>query len=342
MYKRTINIMKHHISKYRIASILLAVIFFTACNKYKVVSNSDVVLYIRPGATYSQVVDSLEKVLDNPEPFIKYARQIDLQSRFKPGRYKIPAGCKSNYLGNMLSHGWQQPVNLVLAGNIRGMERLAGKLGNRLGYDSTAFVNEFTLPDKASEYGFTNETLPCMIIPNTYEVYWDITPNEFLQRMKSEYDKFWNESRLGKAKAIGMTPVEVSILASIVCEETNYKPEMPKIAGVYINRLKKGLRLEACPTVKYALNDFTITRILYAHLEVDSPYNTYKNIGLPPGPITIPSIASIDAVLNYEPHNYMFFCASDKLDGTHLFARSGSEHARNARAYQAAIFRSKR
>lgn len=342
MYKRTIIIMKRHISKYRIASILLAVIFFTACNKYKVVSNSDVVLYIRPGATYSQVVDSLEKVLDNPEPFIKYARQLDLQSRFKPGRYKIPAGCKSNYLGNMLSHGWQQPVNLVLAGNIRGMERLAGKLGNRLGYDSTTFVNEFTLPDKASEYGFTNETLPCMIIPNTYEVYWDITPNEFLQRMKSEYDKFWNESRLGKAKAIGMTPVEVSILASIVCEETNYKPEMPKIAGVYINRLKKGLRLEACPTVKYALNDFTITRILYAHLEVDSPYNTYKNIGLPPGPITIPSIASIDAVLNYEPHNYMFFCASDKLDGTHLFARSGSEHARNARAYQAAIFRSKR
>lgn len=342
MYKRTIDIMKLLFPKYRIASVLLAVSLFTACNKYKVVSHNDAVLYIRPGATYSQVEDSLVKVLDNPQPFIKYAKHIELQNRFKPGRYKIPAGCKSNYLGNMLSHGWQQPVNLVLAGNIRGMERLAGKLGDRLGYDSTAFVNEFMLPDKASKYGFSEETLPCMIIPNTYEVYWDITPDEFLQRMKSEYDKFWNESRLGKAKSIGLTPVEVSILASIICEETNYKPEMPKMAGVYINRLKKGLKLEACPTVKYALNDFSIKRILYTHLEVDSPYNTYKNTGLPPGPITIPSIASIDAVLNYEPHNYMFFCASDKLDGTHLFARTGAEHARNARAYQTAISRNMR
>lgn len=327
---------------YRFAYTLIVAALFTGCNKYKVVSHNDAILYIRPGATYSQVEDSLKKALDNPEPFLKYAKGIELQSNFKSGRYKIPAGTKSNYLGNMLSHGWQQPVNLVLAGNIRGMERLAGKLGGRLGYDSAAFVKEFLLPDKPSAYGFTKETFPCMIIPNTYEVYWNISPNEFMQRMKEEYDKFWNESRLGKAKAIGLSPVEVSILASIICEETNYKPEMPRIAGVYINRLKKGLKLEACPTIKYALNDFTLRRILYVHLEVDSPYNTYKNEGLPPGPITIPTIASIDAVLNYEQHNYMFFCASDKLDGTHLFAKTGAEHGRNARAYQAAISRSAR
>lgn len=326
--------------KYRFTYILLAVVLLSSCNKYKVVSHNDAVLYIRPGATYSQVEDSLRTVLDNPKPFIKYARQIELKERFKPGRYKIPAQTKSNYLGNMLSHGWQQPVNLVLAGNIRGMKRLAGKLGSRLGYDSAAFAKEFLVPGKAADYGFTEETFPCMIIPNTYQVYWNISPNEFLQRMRSEYDKFWNNDRLNKAKEIGLTPVEVSILASIICEETNYKPEMPTIAGVYINRLKEGLKLEACPTVKYALNDFTLRRVLYAHLEVDSPYNTYKNTGLPPGPITIPSIASIDAVLNYQKHNYMFFCANSRLDGTHLFAKTGAEHGRNARAYQAAISKS--
>ena len=155
--------------------------------------------------------------------------------------------------------------------------------------------------------------------------------------MKKEYDKFWNTERTAKAKEIGLTPQQVSVLASIVCEETNYAPEMPRVAGVYMNRLKKGMKLDADPTVKYALGDPTIKRILFRHLEVDSPYNTYKNIGLPPGPITIPSIKGIEAVLEYENHNYLYFCASPAMDGTHRFARTLVEHNRNAKEYQAKL-----
>ena len=157
--------------------------------------------------------------------------------------------------------------------------------------------------------------------------------------MKKEYDRFWSGERDAKAKALGLTREEVSTLASIVCEESNHLPELPTIAGVYINRLRTGMKLDADPTVKFALGDPSLKRILYRHLTVDSPYNTYKYAGLPPGPITIPQISGIDAVLNYQKHNYYYFCASDKLDGTHKFAESSDRHNANARKYQNAISR---
>lgn len=230
---------------------------------------------------------------------------------------------------------------LTLSGNIRNLEKLSGILGRKLACDSASFSQYFAKEEVWKENGFGKETFMAMFLPNTYEVYWTISPEKFVERMKKEYDKFWNGDRKAKAREIGLSELEVSILASIVCEETNYTPEMPRVAGVYMNRLKRGMKLDADPTVKFALGDPAIKRILFRHLKVDSPYNTYLNAGLPPGPITIPGIKGIDAVLNYENHNYLYFCANSNMDGTHKFARTLSEHNRNARAYQAALNRMK-
>ncbi len=173
-----------------------------------------------------------------------------------------------------------------------------------------------------------------MFIPNTYEVYWTTSPVNFAKRMKIEYDRFWNNGRLEKAGRLGLTPVEVSILASIVQEETIKKAEKPVVAGLYINRLKRGIPLQADPTLKFAIKDFTIKRVLNKHLETDSPYNTYLNAGLPPGPINFPEISSIEAVLNYKKHNYLYMCAKEDFSGYHNFSSTLAEHNRNARRYR--------
>ena len=233
--------------------------------------------------------------------------------------------------------GWESPMMLTLSGNIRGLEKLSGILGKKLAADSASFMKYLGKEDVWAECGFNKENFMGMFLPNTYEVYWTITPQKLVERMKKEYEKFWNSERTAKAAEIGLTPQQVSVLASIVCEETNYGPEMPRVAGVYMNRLKKGMKLDADPTVKFALGDPTIRRILFRHLEVDSPYNTYKCQGLPPGPITIPSIKGIESVLGYENHNYLYFCASPAMDGTHRFARTLVEHNRNAKEYQAKL-----
>lgn len=180
-----------------------------------------------------------------------------------------------------------------------------------------------------------------MFIPNTYEVYWNTSAKNFMNRMKKEYDRFWNDSRKAKAKEIGMSPVEVAILASIVEEETAAYDEYPVVAGLYINRLKRNIPLQADPTVKFAWGDFTLQRILFSHLEIDSPYNTYKHTGLPPGPLRIPSIKGLDAVLNYQKHSYLYMCAKEDLSGRHNFAKTLAEHSRNAKKYQAELNRRK-
>ena len=203
--------------------------------------------------------------------------------------------------------------------------------------DSIDIANLLTEKSILQEYNFTKQTLPALFIPNTYQVYWNISSKEFLNRMFKEYKRFWTEERQNKAKAIGLTPIEVSILASIVEEETNNKSEKPMVAGLYINRLKKGMPLQADPTVKFAWQDFTLRRITNKHLTIDSPYNTYKIIGLPPGPIRIPSPEGIDAVLNYSKHNYLYMCAKEDFSGTHNFASTLSEHNRNARKYWDAL-----
>lgn len=306
-------------------------------NEYKKSVEQKSVVYIPFGATYSQMLDSVATALKHMEPFRKVAQRANLEHTFKPGRYLFTPDNSNKDIVRMLQKGWESPMMLTLSGNIRNLERLSGILGKRLACDSADFSQYFAKEEVWKANGFSKETFMAMFLPNTYEVYWTITPQKFVERMKKEYDKFWNEGRTAKAKDAGLDKVEVSILASIVCEETNYIPEMPAIAGVYMNRLKRGMKLEADPTVKFALGDPTVKRILLRHLKVDSPYNTYLNTGLPPGPITIPSIRGIDAVLDYQQHNYLYFCANANMDGTHKFARSLSEHNRNARAYQAAL-----
>ncbi len=306
-------------------------------SKRSVVSKTTV--YIPLQATYRQILDSVATAVQDMASFEKVAQRAGLENNFKPGRYIITPDKSNKELVRMLRMGWETPMMLTLSGNIRGLEKLSGILGKRLAADSAAFMEHFSRPEIWKENGFEKETFMAMFLPNTYEVYWTITPEKFVERMKKEYDRFWNGERQEKASRIGLSPVEVSILASIVCEETNYAPEMPSVAGVYMNRLKKGMKLDADPTVKFTLNDPSIKRILFRHLEVDSPYNTYLYAGLPPGPITIPSIKGIDAVLNYANHNYLYFCANANMDGTHKFARTLAEHNRNAREYQAALNR---
>lgn len=288
-------------------------------------------VYMPLQATYTQMLDSIATAVNDMKPFCKVAEREGLQKNFKPGRYLLTPDKSNKEIVRMLKMGWETPMMLTLSGNIRGLEKLSGILGRRLAADSAAFMDHFA----------ADGIWMGLILPNTYEVYWTITPQKFVERMQKEYDKFWNEERTAKANRIGLSREEVSILASIVCEETNYTPEMPRVAGVYMNRLKRGMKLEADPTVKFALNDPTIKRILYRHLKVDSPYNTYLHAGLPPGPITIPSIKGIDAVLDYEEHNYLYFCANAKMDGTHKFASTLAAHNRNAREYQAALNRLK-
>ena len=298
-------------------------------------------VYIPLQATYSQMLDSIATAVGDMKSFAKVAQRHSLEKNFKPGRYILTPDNTNKDVARMLRMGWETPMMLTLSGNIRGLEKLSGILGKRLAADSAAFMAHFAKDSTFVQNGFKKETFMAMFLPNTYEVYWTITPEKFVERMKKEYDKFWNQERLEKAKGIGLTPVEVSILASIVCEETNHTPEMPRVAGVYMNRLKRGIKLDADPTVKFALNDPSIKRILLRHLKVDSPYNTYLYAGLPPGPITIPSTRGIDAVLGYENHDYLYFCASAKMDGTHKFARTLGEHNRNAREYHAALNRLK-
>lgn len=298
-------------------------------------------VYIPLNSSYEQVLDSLHKGISDIESFNKVAQRASLQNSFKPGRYILTPDKSNKEIVRMLQNGWESPMMLTLSGNIRNLEKLSGILGRKLAADSAAFMEHFQKPEVWQENGFVKETFMAMFIPNTYEVYWTITPQKFVQRMRKEYDKFWNSERVAKANSIGLKPLEVSILASIVCEETNYVPEMPKVAGVYMNRLKKGIKLDADPTIKFALNDPSIKRILFKHLEVDSPYNTYKHTGLPPGPITIPGTKGIDAVLNYQKHDFFYFCANANMDGTHKFAKNLHEHNRNAREYQAALNRLK-
>ena len=295
------------------------------------------VVFIPPNSTYQQMMDSVATAVGDMKSFDKVARMAGLKEKFRPGRYIFAPDNSNKEIVRMLQHGWQSPMMLTLSGNIRGVEKLSGILGKKLACDSSDFAQYFASEQVWKENGFEKETFMAMFLPNTYEVYWTITPDKFVERMKKEYDKFWNPTRLEKAKLAGLTPVEVSVLASIVCEETNYGPEMPRVAGVYMNRLKRGMKLDADPTVKFALQDFTLRRILNVHLETDSPYNTYKYAGLPPGPIRIPSLVAIESVLNPQKHDYIYMCAKEDFSGTHNFASTLSQHNVNARRYQQAL-----
>lgn len=264
------------------------------------------------------------------------ARLKQYPEHVKTGRYAILPDDNAYHVLSRLLRGHQEPMNLVI-GSVRTLDRLARNVGNQLMIDSTEIMQALHDTARWSRQGYTPETLPSLFIPETYQVYWDMDTEDFLARMTKEHDRFWNPSRRAKADSLGMTPAEVATLASIVEEETNNRQEKPMVAGLYINRLRAGIPLQADPTVKFALQDFSLRRITNAHLEFPSPYNTYLNAGLPPGPIRIPTPAGIDAVLDYTRHNYIYMCAKEDFSGTHNFASTYAEHMQNARKYWNAL-----
>ena len=295
-------------------------------------------IYIDDDRDYEEIIEQLqEKVtLPNEDIFRLLADRMNYPNMVKTGRYAIEDGMTMPDLIRRLRSGSQVPINLTF-NNIRTMENLAGRLSSQLMADSVSILNVLNDTSVATTYGFNEQTFCAMFIPNTYEVYWDTSIENLINRMKKEYDSFWNAERRAKAEKVGLTPIEVTTLASIVEEEATYADEYAIVAGLYINRLNRGMRLEADPTVKFALGDPSLRRILFKHLEVESPYNTYKIDRLPPGPIRIPSTTSIEATLSPTQHNYIFMCAKDDLSGRHNFAVTHAEHARNARAYQRAL-----
>ena len=301
-------------------------------------------MFVRSAADYSAVVGDIKSGMTNPlkcKAFDIYAAHLNLESRLKVGHYTLREGMSVISIVRMLVLGEQTPINLTI-GEARTLPQLAGKISKQIMADSAAIISAMYDRELRASLGYKRDSLIAMFVPNTYQVYWTVSPQQLLKRMKRESDAFWNEGRKAQLKAIGMSEYQVMTLASIVYEETKNRGEMPKIAGVYVNRLRKRMPLQACPTVKYALGDFSLTRILHRHLKVSSPFNTYRNAGLPPAPICVPSIAAIDAVLNYEKGNYLYFCAKPEFDGTHNFARTLSEHNANSRKYNEALSKLKK
>ena len=304
--------------------------------------SSQVLFYIHTGADFDRVMEDLdsEGIIVDRKSFRWVAQKKGYPENVKPGRYKIRDGLSNNELVNMLRSGNQDPV-MVVFNNVRSLEQLAGRVSGYLEGDSVDFAAYLTGDSLPGKYGFTAQTFSAMFIPNTYEFFWTTTPSDFAERMNQEYEKFWDGKRDKLAEKLQMSRVEVVTLASIVDEETLHDEENPAVAGVYINRLEQGIPLQADPTLKFALKDFSRQRILNADKAIDSPYNTYKNRGLPPGPISIPSVSAIDGVLNFENHNYIFFCAKSDFSGYHVFARTLAQHNRNAREYQQALNRNR-
>jgi UPF0755 protein len=329
----------------KIIIILLVVVLFVAIASAYILlyaPNTSIskksYLYIKTGSTYSDVINQLEKkkLLNSVATFKIVASRMNYKNRVKPGKYLLKPGLGNYKLVQLLRSGKQDPVHLVF-NNIRTKQDFAGRIAEQLEADSVTILNHLNDKDFMSQFGLNSENALTLFIPNTYQLWWNTNPDDFFKRMSTERDKFWNVDRIGKAKAINLTHEQVVILASIVEKESNKNDEKPVVAGVYLNRLKKGMLLQADPTLIFAWNDFTIRRVLNVHKTIDSPYNTYKYKGLPPGPIYLPDIKSIDAVLNYQHHDYIYFCAKEDLSGYHNFARTPQEHALNAARYRKAL-----
>ena len=299
---------------------------------------TDYVLFIPENATFQDVSDSLtfNEILLDYKAFKWVSKKKNYPAAVKPGRYLLQKGMNTNELVNMLRVGTQEPINVTF-NNVRFKEDLAGKVSKYIQADSLSILNLFSNEEEIKKFGFTTETFRAMFIPNTYEFFWTTSAQEFAIRMKSEYDRFWNDSRKAKAEKLDLSQVEVVILASIVQSETIKRDELKRVSGLYINRLKRGILLQADPTIKYAVGDYSLKRVLNKHLEIDSPYNTYKYAGLPPGPITFPETSVIDAVLNYESHKYLYMCAKEDFSGYHNFASTLAQHNRNAAKYREAL-----
>jgi len=298
-----------------------------------------VYLYIPTGANYQQVLDSLysKQIILNKSSFEWVAKQKNYDKKVKAGKYKINNNLSNNDLVNLLRSGNQQPVNVTF-NNVRLKTDLAGKISTQLETDSLSVLNLLNDEQFVDSLGFTTTTILAMFIPNTYEFYWNTSAKKLILKMYEEYNKFWTEEKIAKANDIGLSKLQVSILASIVqAEQSEHADEQPIIAGLYINRLKRGIALQSDPTLVYACGDFTIKRVLNKHKEIDSPYNTYMYAGLPPSPINLPEMSALNAVLNYETTDYIFMCAKEDFSGYHNFSTTNAQHEIYARKYQNAL-----
>lgn len=313
-----------------IAVVIVSSLMLTACYK----DDERAYIYLTPEQTVDSVCHCLQENGVRVTGFNLLNKMVGYKVR--PGRYVVERGDNIITLFRRLRNGQQEPVNLTIP-SVRTLDRLASYLDDHLMLDSLTLGQAFTDSTFCARFGYTRETLPALFIPNTYQIYWTISLDDFMSRMQRENKSFWNEDRERKAHSMGLSHEQVMTMASIVDEETANNAEKPMVAGMYIKRLSIGMPLQADPTIKFALGDFTLRRIWGRHLKVESPYNTYLNIGLPPGPIRIPSITGIDAVLNYVPHDYLYMCAKEDFSGTHNFARTYSEHLINARKYTQAL-----
>ncbi len=293
-------------------------------------------LYIDRDDTIDSVYTKLQDV-GKVKEFTGFRLLVEYKKmNVRTGRYAINPGDNIRGVYNRLKGGLQAPVSVTVP-SVRTWNRMSRALSNQLMIDSTEIVTRLLDPKYIAKLGYSKESLYCLFIPNTYEVYWNISADDFLERMQKEHERFWNNDRKAKLNTLNMTIDQVCTLASIVDEETNNAAEKPTVAGLYLNRLISGIPLQADPTVKFALGNFEIRRVTFKDLETDSPYNTYKYPGLPPGPIRIPSIKAIDSVLNPHRHNYLYMCAKEDFSGSHNFATTLREHTMNARKYQQAL-----
>lgn len=294
--------------------------------------------YIKTGATYTEVKTALleQKIITGTFFFDRIAKKLKYPQTIKAGRYQINKGMSLYKLLRMLRSGQQTPVKLVI-NKLRTPENLAQKIASYFECDSASVIDILKNTELLRKYKLDSNTVMTAIIPNTYHLLWNASPEKIFDKLYSEKEKFWNEERKTKAIALNMTPEEIYTIASIVEEETNKEEDKGKIASVYFNRLETGMKLEADPTVKFALKDFGLKRILFRHLSYPSPYNTYINAGLPPGPICTPSANTIDAVLNAPQTNYIFFVAKPDFKGYSNFASTYTEHLVFAKAYQQAL-----
>jgi len=322
--------------------LALAIGAYLAWDFYKIYKGSSITkkstIYIPTGSDYETVIQVLDtcNCIENKDAFNKIAELKSYPTLFKPGRYELKEGMSNEEVVNKLRNGSQDAINFTF-NNLRTINQLAGRAGYYLEGDSILFLNFLTNPEVIAKYGFTKNQFPALFIPNTYQLKWTDTPEQFMERMAKEFKSFWTDERKQKAKLLGLSQSEVATLASIVESETQKNDEKPTVAGVYINRIRKGMPLQADPTLVFALGDFTIKRVTNEDKKVDSPYNTYMYKGLPPGPIRLPEISSLKAVLNYKKHNYIYFCAKEDFSGYHNFTASYRQHKRNARNYHNAL-----
>ncbi|MBQ5839820.1 MAG: endolytic transglycosylase MltG [Bacteroidaceae bacterium] len=331
-----IKLFKKHSTPMTIAhAVFFVVVFLLASLFIKIrtkVNTGDAAISVYIDKDDTQ--DSVRAKVGNPNGWGILHWYFDASPR--TGHYLIESKERVLSVYRKLRNGAQTPVKLTIP-QVRTMDMMATYLSRHLMLDSAAVVDSFRSEEFCLKYGYTTQTLPALFIANTYEIWWNTSLDNFMLRMQKENERFWNPTRHKKALDMNFTHEQVITLASIVAEETSYIPEMPRVAGMYVRRLQIGMPLQADPTVKFAVGDFSLRRIYHHHLKTPSPYNTYLNRGLPPGPIRVPSVRTIDAVLNHEKHNYLYMCAKEDFSGSHNFARSYSEHLSNARRYVNAL-----